>query len=24
VFLPGPGTAKTEFVGLGGSVITIK
>jgi 2-keto-4-pentenoate hydratase len=24
VFLPGPGTAKTEFVGLGGSAITIK
>ncbi len=24
VFLPGPGTAKTEFVGLGGSEITIK
>ncbi len=24
VFLPGPGVAKTEFVGLGGSAITIK
>jgi len=24
VFLPGPGTAKTEFVGLGGSEITIR
>ena len=24
VFLPGPGTAKTDFVGLGGSEITIK
>jgi len=23
VFLPGPGIAKTEFVGLGGSEITI-
>jgi hypothetical protein len=24
VFLPGPGVAKTEFAGLGGSAITIK
>jgi len=24
VFLPGPGTAKTEFVGLGGAQITVK
>jgi 2-oxo-3-hexenedioate decarboxylase/2-keto-4-pentenoate hydratase len=24
VFLPGPGVAKTEFVGLGGSAITIQ
>ena len=24
VFLPGPGVAKTEFVGLGGSEITIR
>jgi hypothetical protein len=24
VFLPGPGVAKTEFVGLGGTEITVK
>jgi 2-keto-4-pentenoate hydratase len=24
VFLPGPGVAKTEFIGLGGSEITVK
>ncbi len=24
VFLPGPGVAKTEFVGIGGTEITVK